>query len=83
MRATHINEEVFRQKLGTRASDFFQLVLPKMLDAQVLCETTYLGAGKQRRFRLGVPMRNIDGAVPATVSSLDDFLKRVREGASS
>lgn len=83
MRATHINEEVFRQKLGTRASDFFQVVLPKMLDAQVLCETSYLGAGKQRRFRLGVAMKNIDGAVPATVSSLDDFLKRVREGTSS
>ena len=77
MRATHINEEVFQQKFGTRASRFFDGVLPRMLEAGVLDEVPYKGSGKQRRYQLLVPMRNIDAAVPASVASLDDFLRLV------
>ena len=77
-RATHINESVFREKFGSSASLFFTDVLPRMLKQNVLAEVSYKGKGKQRRFKLGVPMSNIGSAVPATVNSLDQFLASVR-----
>ena len=82
MRATQINERVLRQRLGTRAKLFFTDVLPRMLDQDVLAEVPYKGKGKgnQQRFKLCVPMRNIDSAVPATVGSLDEFLASVLSG---
>lgn len=77
MRATQINEDVFRQKFGTRAGPFIDRVLPQMLSMGVLEEVAYKGAGRQRRFKLCVPMRNIDAAVPAQVATLDEFLQQV------
>lgn len=77
MRATQINEDVFRQKFGTRAGPFFERVLPHMLAMGVLEEVAYKGAGRQRRFKLCVPMRNIDAAVPARVTTVNAFLRQV------
>ena len=79
MRATQINEEVFRRKLGDRANMFFQSVLPKMLDNRVLEEVPYRGGGTQHRYKLCVPMSKIGDAVPIPqgVESLDQFLEVV------
>jgi hypothetical protein len=63
MRSTHLNENVFRQRLGTRANEFFDEVLPEMLSAHVIEEVPYRGAGRQRRFKLAVPMRNLEKAI--------------------
>ena len=79
-KATHINESVFREKFGLRANLFFTDVLPRMLKQNVLAEVPYKGKGKQRRFKLCVPMSNIGSAVPATVNSLDEFLASVLSG---
>jgi hypothetical protein len=80
LRATHLNEDVFRQQFGKRTAEFFDEVLPEMLTAEVLLEVAYKGSGRQRRFKLNVPMRNIEAAIPASVGSLREFLSDVRKG---
>lgn len=79
MRATQINEDVFKQRFGTRASRFMDDVLPRMIARGILEEVEYKGSGRQRRFKLCVPMRRIDAAVPATVPDLEGFLSAVGE----
>ena len=76
LRATQINEDVFRKKLGERTNAFFDTVLPRMKDRHVLEETPYRGGGAQRRYKLCVPMSNIGAAIPIPrgVASLDEFL---------
>lgn len=82
MRATQINESVFRFKLGDRANMFFQSVLPKMLEYGVLVRVPFRGRGVQRRFRLGISMMKIDMAVPVPhgVESLEEFLESIVSG---
>ena len=81
MRATQINEGVFRQKFGKDANRFMDIIMPKMIDKGILQEVPYRGGGAQRRFGICVPMSNIEAAVPATVGSLDEFLSSVKQGA--
>ena len=82
LRATQVNEDVFRKKLGERTNAFFDTVLPQMKDRNVLEETPYRGGGAQRRYKLCVPMSNIGDAVPIPrgVASLDEFLDVVVSG---
>jgi hypothetical protein len=77
MRATQINENVFRQRLGQRGQYFMEEVLPVLLEAGIMREVPYLGAGRQRRFRLNVPMRRIDEALLGSGGRFDLFVKLV------
>ena len=81
MRATQINEGVFRQKFGRDANRFMEKILPKMIGKEILQEVPYRGGGAQRRFGICVPMSNIEAAVPTTLGSLDEFLSSVKYGA--
>ena len=81
MRATQINEGVFRQKFGKDANRFMEKILPKMIGKEILQEVPYRGGGAQRRFGICVPMSNIEAAVPTTLGSLDEFLSSVKYGA--
>jgi len=82
LRATQVNEDVFRKRLGERTNAFFDTVLPQMKDRNVLAETPYRGGGAQRRYKLCVPMSNIGDAIPIPrgVASLDEFLDVVVSG---
>ncbi len=80
MRATQINEGVFRQKFGRDANRFMDVILPKMIGKEILQEVPYRGGGAQRRFGICVPMSNIEAAVPTTLGSLDEFLSSVKHG---
>lgn len=62
-RATHLNEITFRQRLGVRANHFVDTVLPELLKVGILEELQYSGGGRQRRFGLGLPLEQIDGAM--------------------
>lgn len=74
LRASHVNEDVFRQRLGAKASLFLERVLPRLTRARVLEETVYIGRGKQRRFRLVVPMQAIQEALEDSRGRFDAFL---------
>ncbi len=73
MRSTHLNENVFRQRLGSHANMFIDNVLPVLLRAAVLVEVDYRGGGVQRRFKLNAPMRNIAPAIKSA-RSLEEFI---------
>jgi len=79
LRATQLNENVFRQKLGARFSKFEADVLPELLGHGVLQEVAYLGSGSQRRFRLTVPMQSIQRALSECGGDFNAFLAKVRE----
>ena len=74
LRATQINEEVLQHRFGTRATRFFDRVLPRMVESGVLKQVEYRGHGRQRRFALAVPMGRIAAAIPTNGESLDEFL---------
>jgi hypothetical protein len=58
-----VNEQVIRTKLGVKASQFIDEVLPRLLAAGVLEEIPYQGHGTQRRFRLRVRMEQLHEAL--------------------
>lgn len=77
MRATHINDVVFRHKLGQRANEFFEVVLPKLIAGGILEQVPYKGSGKGLRYKLNVPMQRIAEVVPATGLSLDHLIRKL------
>lgn len=76
LRASHANENVIRQRLGIKSSTFFDRVLPQLQRKHILEETEYHGSGSQRRFRLNVPMRDIQAHLAASKGSFAEFINR-------
>ncbi len=76
MRSTHITENVMLMKLGTRGRPFIDDTLPILLREGILEETQYAGSGDQRRFRLGVPLENVNAAIAACRGSFNSFLEQ-------
>ena len=77
MRATHINDMVFRHKLGQRASEFFEVVLPRLVACGILEEVPYRGSGRGSRYKLNVPMQRIAEVVPARGLTLDELIGKL------
>ena len=63
LRANQVNEDVIRMKLGVRASQFFDDVLPKLLRAGMFEVIPYLGSGNQRRFKMRVQVQKLHHAL--------------------
>lgn len=74
LRANQVNEDVIRMKLGVRAGQFVDDVLPGLVRVRVLEEIPYLGAGAQRRFRLRVPMQRLQDALTQCGGDYQRFL---------
>lgn len=74
LRSTHVTENVLKLRLGQKAGPFIQDVLPKLIRAKILVETQYLGAGSQRRFKLGVPMQKLQDALAQSSGSFAEFI---------
>jgi hypothetical protein len=74
LRATHVNENVLKQRLGVKFTSYANDVLPALLQARVLEEVAYLGSGVQRRFRLAVPMQSIQRALQRSQGQFLKFL---------
>ncbi len=75
MRSTHISESVMLMKLGGRGQGFIDSALPQLLTHGVLEEIHNYGSGNQRRFRLAVPLEDINKASSEHASSFQDFLQ--------
>ena len=79
MRATHINDMVFRHKLGQRANEFFEVVLPRLVESAILEQVPYRGSGRGNRYKLNVPMRRIAEVVPTTGLTLAELIHKLGE----
>lgn len=77
LRATRVNENTLRQRLGGQASAFFNGVLPSLQERGVVVEVPYHGKGRQRRYRLGVPFGEVVESIENADGMFDRFLERV------
>ncbi len=77
MRATHINDAVFRHKLGQRAGEFFDSVLPRLVEGGVLEQVPYRGSGRGARYKLNVPMQRIAEVVPTVGLALNELIEKL------
>lgn len=75
IRSTHINENIFKIRLGNDTKYFFNKVLPALLDAGILVEVPYVGGGKQKRFKLGCPMNKVNTALTNSEGRFDLFIR--------
>jgi hypothetical protein len=75
LRATQVNQETFRVRLGKSANLFLKDILPQLEKAGIIEEVLYAGAGKGRRFRLSVQMQRIDAALTSARGDFRQFLK--------
>lgn len=78
LRATQVNEDTFRVKLGNRASTFFSKVLPDLERLEILEQVSYRGSGQQLRYRLSVPMTLVQDAISKSKGSFGTFLTHIR-----
>ncbi|WP_223642600.1 hypothetical protein [Corallococcus sp. EGB] len=75
LRATEVNEGVFRAKMGKSGGIFFDEILPACYRTGILQEVTYQGGGQQRRFRLGRRLSEIQDALTKSGGSFKQFLE--------
>ncbi len=76
-RATEVNEGVLRQRLGQKASMFFDSVLPSLLRSGTLRVVPYKGGGRQARYRLSIRMSVLEDALVACQGGFDEFMRIV------
>lgn len=75
LRTTEVNEYTIRQATSVYANQFMRDVLPELERRGVLREVQYHGAGQQRRFRLGIPLREVSEAMRHAEGKFERFLK--------
>ena len=74
LRATEVNEQSIRSRLGKSFGLFERSVLPFFLERGVLGEVQYAGSGVQRRFKLQVRMHRVEEAERIAAGSFPRFL---------
>lgn len=77
-RSTAVNENTFRQRLGRKASAFFDQILPHLEAHGVVKEVEYRGAGRQKRYQLGVSLDDVQRSIEQADGSFEKFLGRIR-----
>lgn len=76
-RSTGVNENTFRQRMGTDSGAFFREVLPVLLDRGVVEQARYRGSGHQKRYRLGVSLSAVQRSIEQADGSFEKFLQRI------
>ncbi|MES1939991.1 hypothetical protein T5B8_07098 [Salinisphaera sp. T5B8] len=79
MRATHLNQSVFKLRLGQAYGFFESSVLPALIKQGVVREIDYRGSGVQRRYKLTIPMKNIEPAIKHG-DDWDEFIRVLNNG---
>jgi hypothetical protein len=80
IRSTQVADGLLRTKLRMKSGRFFSNVLPKLIKAGVLHEMPMSSAAL--KYRLGVPMREIEEAMSSSQGRFDNFIQyfQNREG---
>ncbi len=78
LRATALNEDTIKQRLGKKAGHFLNELLPQLRHAGVVQEVAYHGGGRQRRLRLMAPMTRIERALRASPGVFHRFVDEIR-----
>lgn len=78
MRATQLNEDTLRMKLGVFASIFFDNALPSLLSVGMMEKVHYRGSGNQERYRLAMHMSALQDAMTRSGGSFQRFLEELQ-----
>lgn len=76
-RSTGVNEYTFRQRLGSKANIFFDQVLPSLKGYGVVDEIEYKGGGRQRRYRLGISLDDVQRSIEQADGNFEKFLEGI------
>lgn len=74
LRATQVNEDIVRAKLGKLYAPLLDDVLLALVRSRVLLTVEYRGKGVQHRYKLGVPMQAIQDALVKSNGIFEKFL---------
>lgn len=74
MRATQLNENILRLKLGGKYDYFAKEILPDLLKTEIFEEVEYFGSGTQRRFKLSVKFNEIDSILKSCNGNYEKFI---------
>lgn len=74
MRSTHISESVIKIKLGDRGQSFIDHNLPDLMEVNVVKEIENRGGINQRRFKLGLPLQQLNASLVKAQGSYETFL---------
>jgi hypothetical protein len=75
MRATGVNENTFRKRLGPQASVFLDDMLPDLELRGILVEVAFRGKGIQKRYRLGTSFDRLADSIESCGGQYDRFLE--------
>lgn len=79
MRSTQVDDEIVRLRLGKMLSPiFFSEVLDRLLQERVLETVPWKGRGIRDRYKLGIPMAEINAALEGGEGDFDSFIAEVR-----
>ncbi len=79
IRGSHLNDNVFRIKLGQDAEYFIDEILPILIDKRIIAEVEYSGAGQKRRFKLITPFDKINDALKSSNGVFKTFLEKMED----
>lgn len=75
LRSTHVDDSFIRLRMGkVHSSTFFDDVLPQLLNEGILQEVQWKGQGVQHRYKLAVPMSEINDALEKSRGTFKGFL---------
>ncbi|SDM36592.1 hypothetical protein [Polaromonas sp. JS666] len=75
LRTTHVDEDVIKLRLGKAISpDFFKQTLPDLVGLGVLIDVPWKGGGIQKRYRLNIPLSELQQALEKAHGKYEDFL---------
>ena len=78
LRSTHIDESFVRLRMGkVQSPQFFEDVLPRLLERGVLQEVPWKGQGVQHRYKLAIPMSEVNDALEKSRGTFDGFLSEL------
>ena len=76
-RSTGVDENTFRQRMGSDSGAFFGTVLPALVSRGVVKEIPYKVSGRQKRYRLGVSLSAVQRSIEQADGSFEKFLQRI------
>jgi len=75
MRATGVNENTLKKRLGPQASLFLDEMLPELKRHGVFEEVPFRGSGHQKRYKLGTSFDRIAGAIESCEGNYERFVE--------
>lgn len=78
VRSTHMSDSVMKIKMSDRANFFFDNVLPKLIEKQILVEIENRGSSSQKRFKLGMNLSKLNRMAEKSKGDFVKFLEAER-----